>query len=191
MRTAIATLMSLMITTLAFGQWDQIQRLPNQSQDSDHGGSPLYSGGGDVVFASNGDLLVFYTENGAFTDPANGYGTPAEVKMARSTDGGATWVEPVVILKANPNGVQNFGAALAAVNPVSGRITLVFFNQDGHGPQFQLEDQTWRFGRQWRIVDPSRRAFGFCSGGGQAHIQSERSPDLQLWNLRSVRRNQA
>lgn len=143
MRIAIATVLSLTITTLAFGQWDQIQRLPNLSQDSDHGGSPLYQGGGNVVFAANGDILVFYTENGAFTNPQTGDGTPAKVKMARSTDGGATWVEPVVILQANPNGVQNLGPALAAVNPTSGRITLVFFNLDGHSPSFQLEDQTW------------------------------------------------
>lgn len=125
----------------------------------------------DIVQAPNGDLLVTWL-TGADKEPATDNG----LAMARSTDGGATWGEPVLLVPAdNDNGagapytVGDHMVALLAKWPCEHRYTVWNYyrsesTDNGHAwsepAPFSLTD-----GREGFSVSLSRPIFSTRQGG--------------------------
>lgn len=123
----------------AQAQFARIQEIPGQV-DRNAAWAP-----GITVQAANGDVLAFLLEYGEWTNfntfPPQG--TPAHLKLARTTDGGATWSSPLELREGHAtNGTQGIGVPQVVVEP-SGRIVLTFWYVFSPAPAYSAGVEIW------------------------------------------------
>ncbi len=123
----------------ASAQFARIAEIPGQA-DRNEAWAP-----GITVQAANGDVLAFLLEYGEWTNfntfPPQG--TPAHLKLVRTTDGGTTWSAPVELREGHSaNGPQGIGVPQVVVQP-SGRIVLTFWYMFSPAPAYSAGVEIW------------------------------------------------